>query len=83
MVRKIFVVMNGRVYDVKPVMAFSDENEASDFAAKLHDEDYMEFVHEIQLAEGSIIDELLRGLERKLDREGIEITGVEFEVDNA
>ena len=66
-------------YAPKPVMAFSDEHEANDFAAKLHDEDYMENVCEIQLAEGSIIDELLRGLERKLYREGIEIMDVEFE----
>lgn len=78
MVRKIFVVMNGRLYDVKPVMAFSDELEAADFAKKLHGDDCFEHVFEVQLVEGSIIDELLRGLERKLDREGIEITDIEF-----
>lgn len=86
MVRKIYIVLNGR-YSPKPVMAFSDENEACDFAVKLHDkyydDDYRDNIVEVQLVEGSIIDELLRGLECKLDREGIEITGVEFEGDNA
>ena len=79
MVRKIYVVMNGRFYDTKPVMAFTDEHEASDFSSKLNDENYLDYIVEVQLSEGSIIDELVRGLERKLDREGIEITGVEFE----
>lgn len=83
MVRKIYIVMNGRFYDTKPVMAFSDEHEASDFSSKLNDENYLDYVVEIQLVEGSIIDELLRGLERKLDREGIKITNIEFEGDNA
>ena len=79
MLRKIYIVTDGR-YSESPVIAFSDENEARDYANRLHDSERVsEYIYCIQLVEGSVIDELLRGLERKLDAEGIEITGVEFE----
>ena len=83
MLRKIYVVTDGK-YNESPIMAFSDENEAIDFAERIHSQIHAgEYLYTIQLAEGSVIDELLCGLERKLNKEGIEITGVEFEGDNA
>lgn len=83
MLRHIFVV-GKRKDGSNPVMAFTDANEARDFAALLLRDSYsieepVDLIKEIQLAEGSAIEEMLRILERKLDREGIEITGVEFE----
>ena len=83
MLRHIFVVSK-RKDGSNPIMAFTDANEARDFATHLLRDTYsidepVDLITDIQLTEGSAIDEMLRILERKLDREGIEITGVEFE----
>lgn len=77
--RHIFVVYSSN-YDHTPLIAFSDYNEAKEFAKKNERllNAWEDDLHEVQLAEGGLIDELLRGLERKLDREGIKITGIDF-----
>lgn len=73
MIQKIWVVTQGTFE--QPLIAFTDENETNDFVKQMGSGN----VHQIQLVEGSVIDELLRGLERKLDDLGVEITGVEFD----
>ena len=67
-------------------MAFSDVNEAREFASRVLVDSFSfhnasELIKEVQLSEGSAVGEMLKILERKLDRDGIEITGIETEVE--
>ena len=83
MIRHIYIVNSSR-HGGTPLMAFSDVNEAREFASRaLVDycsyHDAGELIQEVQLSEGSAIDEMLKILYRKLKRDGIEITDIEFE----
>ena len=83
MIRHIYIVNSSR-HGGTPLMAFSDVNEAREFASRVLVDSYSyhdagELIKEVQWSEGSAVDEMLKILERKLERDGIEITDVEFE----
>ena len=75
--RHIYVVCSAG-YVHKPLIAFSDYDEAAEFAKQMPNS-WLNDLFEVQLAEGGLFDEMYRELGRKLDSEGIENVGVEFE----
>lgn len=77
--RHVYVVCKPD-YGHAPLIAFSDRNEAAEFAKKNEriEGTFEDNLFEVQLVEGDLIEELMLAIERKLAAEGIEIDDIEF-----